>query len=137
MTSRLKETIDSVKKPLNDAYELASKQLLSGKQFVLMTDVSLRSTGYALMIDDKEDQKNQSKRRTDAFVAVRSKFISLAQLKTSVYSKHFLAMQMAFLEPAHILWERTKPTIVLTGKERIRRLFQAKAIPLSLWKACD
>ena len=44
---------------------------------------------------------------------------------------------MAFLEFAHILWEATKPTIVLTDNKLSNRFFQTKAIPPALWKACD
>ena len=44
---------------------------------------------------------------------------------------------MAFLEFAHILWEATKPTIVLTDNKSVTRFFQAKAIPPALWNACD
>ena len=44
---------------------------------------------------------------------------------------------MAFLEFAHILWEATKPTIVLTDNKSVTRFFQTKAIPPSLWNACD
>ena len=44
---------------------------------------------------------------------------------------------MAFLEFAHILWEGTKPTIVLTDNKSVTRLFQTKAIPPALWNACD
>ena len=44
---------------------------------------------------------------------------------------------MAFLEFAHILWEATKPTIVLTDNKTVTRFFQTKAIPPALWNACD
>ena len=44
---------------------------------------------------------------------------------------------MAFLEFAHILWETTKPTIVLTDNKSVTRFFQTKAIPPSLWNARD
>ena len=44
---------------------------------------------------------------------------------------------MAFLEFAHILWEISKSTIVLTENESVTRFFQTKAIPPSLWNACD
>ena len=44
---------------------------------------------------------------------------------------------MAFPEFAHILWEATKPTIVLTDNKSITRFFQTKAIPPALWNACD
>ena len=44
---------------------------------------------------------------------------------------------MAFLEFAHISWEATKPTIVLTDNKSVTRFFQTKAIPPTLWNACD
>ena len=136
-TSDLKKTFDSVNKALSDACELALKQPIPGKQLVLMTDASFRSTGYALMIEDNPDQKIQSKRKTYAPVAFGSKIFSAAQLKMSIYSKEFLAIYMAFLEFAHILWEATKPTIVLTDDKSVTRFFQTKAIPPALWNACD
>ena len=102
-----------------------------------MTDASFRSAGYALMIEDNPDQKIPSKRKTYAPVAFGSKIFSPAQLKMSIYSKEFLAIYLAFLEFAHILWEATKPTIVLTDNKSVTRFFQTKAIPPALWNACD
>ena len=55
----------------------------------------------------------------------------------SINSKEFLAIYMAFLEFKHILWETTKPTIVLTDNKSVTRFFKTKAIPPSLWNACD
>ena len=89
------------------------------------------------MIEDNPNQKIQSKRKTYAPVAFGSKVFSPAQLKMSIYSKKFLAIYMAFLEFAHILWETSKPTIVLTDNKSVTRFFQTKAIPPSLWNACD
>ena len=137
ITSELKETFDSVNKTLSDACQLALKQPFPGKQLVLMTDASFRSAGYALLIEDNPDQKIQSKRKTDVAVAFGSKVFSPAQLKMSIYSKEFLAIYMAFLEFAHILWETSKPTIVLTDNKPVTRFFHTKAIPPSLWNACD
>ena len=137
ITSELKETFDSVNKALGDACELALKQPIPRKQFVLKTDASLRSADYALMIEDIPDQKIRSKRKTYAPVAFGSKLFSPAQLKMSIYSKEFLAIRMAFLEIALILWEVTKPTIVLTDNKSVTRFFQTKAIPPSLRNACD
>ena len=54
-----------------------------------------------------------------------------------MYSKGILAIYMAFHEFAHILWEATKPTIVLTDNKSVTRFFQTKAIPPTLWNACD
>ena len=137
ITLEFKETFDSVNKALNDASQHAMKQPIPGKQLVLMKYANFRSAGYALMIEDNPEQKIQSKRKTYAPVAFGSKFFSLAQLKMSVYSKEFLAVYMAFLEFAHILWEATKTTIVLTNNKSVTRFFQTKAIPPSLWNACD
>ena len=137
ITPELKETFDSVNKALSDACELALKQPIPEKQLVLMTDASFRSAGYALMIEDSPDQKIESKRKTFAPVAFGSNVFSPAQLKMSIYSKEILAIYMAFLEFAHILWEKTKPTIVLMNNKSVTRFFQTKAIPPSLWNACD
>ena len=117
ITSELKETINSVSKAFIDAWEFALKRPIPGKQFVLMTDASFRSAGYALMIEDNLDEKIQSKRKTSATMVFSSKIFSNAQLKMSLYSEDFLAIYMAFLEFAHILWEATTPTIVLTDKK--------------------
>ena len=70
-------------------------------------------------------------------MAFGSKSFSTAQLKMSMYSKELLAIFMAFLEFAHILWDATKPTIVLTDNKSVTRFFQTQAIPLALWNACD
>ena len=137
ITSELKETFPSVNKALSDACKLALRQPIPGKQLVLMTDASVRSTGYALMVEDNPDQKVQSKRKTYAPVACGSTVFSHAQLKLSTYSKEILAVYMAFLEFAHLLWEASKSTIVLTDNKSVTRFFQTKAIPPSLWSACD
>ena len=105
ITSELKQAFDSVNIALSDACQLALKQPIPGEQLVLMADASFRSAGYALMIEDNPDQKIQSKMKTYAPVAFESKVFSPAQLKISFYSKEFLAIYMAFLEFAHILWE--------------------------------
>ena len=137
ITSELKETFDSVNKALTDARDLSLKQPIPGKQLVLMTDASFRSAGYALVIEDNPDHKIQSNRKTYAPVAFGSKIFSPAQLMMSIYSKDFLAIYMAFLDFAHILWEAAKPTIVLTDNKSVTRLSQTKAFPPALWNACD
>ena len=102
-----------------------------------MTYASFRSAGCALMIEDNPDQKILSKRKTYAPMAFGSKFFSPAKLKLTIYSKEILAVYMAFLDFAHILWEATKPTIVLTDNKSVTGFFQTKAIPPALWNACD
>ena len=137
ITSELKESFDSLNKALSDACQLALKQPIPGKPLVVMTGASFRSARCALMIEDNPDQKIQSKRKLYAPVLFGSKVFSPAQLKMSIYSKEFLAIYMAFLEFAHILCETSKPTIVLTDNKSVTRFFQTKAIPPSLWNACD
>ena len=123
ITSDLKKTFDSVNKALSEACQLALKQPIPGRHLVLMTDDSFRSAGYALLIEDNPDQKIQSKRKTYAPVAFGSKNFSPAQLEMSIYSKEVLANCMVFLEFAHILWEATKPTIILTDNKSVTRFF--------------
>ena len=135
ITSELRETFDTVNDALNEASQLALKQPIPRKQLVLMTYASFKSARYALTIEDKPDQKKQPK-KTFALVAFGSKIFP-PQLKMSIYSIDFLAIYMAFHEFAHILWEASKPTIVLTDNKSVTRFFQTEAIPPSLWNASD
>ena len=138
ITSELKEIFDPVNKALCDECQLVLKQPVPGKQLLLMTDASFRRAGYALMIEDDLEQGIQSKRKTYAPVALGSKIFSPAQLKLSIYSIELLAyINMAFLEFAHIPWEASKPTIVLTDNNSVARFFQTKALPPSSWNACN
>ena len=126
ITSEVKKIFDSVNKALSDACELALKQLFPGKQLVLMAEASFRSAGYAPMIEDNPDQKIQSERETFAPAAFGSKVFSPAQRKMSLYSKEFLATYMAFREFAHILWEASKGSIVLTDNKSVTRFSRQK-----------
>ena len=137
ITSELNDTIDSVIEALSDACMLALKQPFPGNQVVLMTDASFRSAGFALMIEENDDQKIQSKRKRYAPVAFVSKIPPRAQVKMSIYSKEILANYLAFLELAHILWGATKPTTVLMYNKSVKRFLETKAIPPALWYACD
>ena len=132
LTSELKKTSDSVKIVLSEACQLTLKQPTPGKQLVLMTNASFRSAGYAVMIEDNPDQKIQSKRKTYDPEAFGAKRLSTAQLKMSIYSKEVLAIYMAFLEFAHIMWEATKRTIILADNKSITRFFKTKATPPEL-----
>ena len=136
ITSELKETFDSLNKVLSDACKIALKQPIPGKQFVVMTKASFKSAGYALMVENNSDQKIRSKLKTYPPIAFASKIFFPAQLKMLIYSKEVLGIYMAFLEFAQILWEASKPTIVLTENKSFTRFFQTKCIRPSLWKAC-
>ena len=132
-----KKTFDSVNRALIDACELALKQLLPRKQLVLITDISFRSAGHSLMVEDNPDRKKQPQRKTCGPVSFGFKTFSFAQLKNSRDSKEVLTSFMEVLEFAHILWQATKPTIVLTGNKSVTRFFQTKTFPLALWSASN
>ena len=137
ITSELKETFHSVNKAFSDACQLALKQPIPGKQLVLMTDASFRSAGYALMIQDNPDQKIQSKRKSYAPVAFGSKISSPAQLKMSIYSKEFLGNLHGTPRICTYLMGSNETNNRLDGQQTVTRFFQTKAIPPSLWNACD
>ena len=44
---------------------------------------------------------------------------------------------MASPDFAHILWKASKPIIFSTNNKSVTRFFQTKAIPPSLWNACE
>ena len=136
ITSELKKLFDSVNKALSEACELALKELIPGKQLVLMSDASFKSAGYTLMIEHRHDQKVQSEQKPYAAVAFGSKIFTPVHFKMSIHTKEFLEIYMAIFEFAHILWEATKPTIGLTSNKCVIRFFQTKAIPPALWNAC-
>ena len=89
ITLELKEKFDSVNEALTDACELSLKHTIPGKQLVLRTDASLRSAGYALMIEDNPDQKIQSRRKTYAPWHLSQKFSPLHNLRCLYTQKSF------------------------------------------------
>ena len=137
VTDELLDHYKAINAALTKACGLALKQPITGRQYVLMTDASFRASGYALMIEEENDKKLNSKKKTFAPVAFGSKVFSPAQLKMSIYCKEFLAIYHAFLEYSHILWETTLPTPVMTDNRSVTRFFLIKAIPPTLWNACD
>ena len=137
ITEELLDHYKAINAALAQACGLALKQPITGQQYVLMTDASFRASGYALMIEENNDKKINSKKKTFAPVAFGSKVFSPAQMKMSIYCKEFLAIYHAFLGSSHILWETTLPTLVMTDNRSVTRFFQTKVIPPTLWNACD
>ena len=137
ISEELVDNFKAINASIAEACGLALRQPGAGKQYVLMTDASFRASGYALMIEEFDDKKLLSKRKTFAPVAFGSRVFSPSQLKMSIYCKEFLAIYHAFLEYSHILWETTLPTLVLTDNRSVTRFFQTKTIPPALWNACD
>ena len=137
ISEELVDNFKEINDSLAEACGLALRQPLAGKQYVLMTDASFCASGYALMIEENDEKKILSKKKTFAPVAFGSRVFSPAQLKMSIYCKEFLAIYHAFLEYSHILWEATIPTLVLTDNRSVTRFFQTKTTPPALWNACD
>ena len=137
ITEELLDHYKAINAALAQACGLALKQPITGRQYVLMTDASFRASGNTLMIEGNNEKKINSKKKTFAPVAFGSRVFSPAQLRMSIYCKKFLAIYHAFLEYSHILWEATLPTLVMTDNRSVTSFFQIKAIPPTLWNACD
>ena len=137
ISEELVDNFKATNASLAEACGLALRQPIAGKQYVLMTDASFRASGYAIMIEENDNKKILSKRKTFAPVAFGSRVVFPSQLKMSIYCKEFLAIYHAFLEYSHILWETTLPTLVLTDNRSVTRFFQTKTTPPALWNACD
>ena len=117
------ENYKAINAALAEACRLALKQPITGRQYVLLMDASFHASGYALMIEEDNERKLNSKKNTFAAVAFESKVFSPAQLKMSIYYKEFLAIYHAFLEYSPILWEATLPTLVMTDTRSVTRFF--------------
>ena len=63
--------------------------------------------------------------------------LSPTHLKQSIYARDFLAVPFAFDSFAHLLWESTKPTSVLTDNRCLTGFSRTKTIPSSLWSFVD
>ena len=81
MTEELQVNYKAINAALLEAFVLALKKPITGRQYFLMTDASIRASGYALMIEKDNDKKLHSKKKTSAPVAFGSKVFSVAQLK--------------------------------------------------------
>ena len=122
---------------LDRCCQLALRQPLPGKQLDLMTDASFQAAGYAVLIEDNQNQKHTSTRKTYAPIGYGSKTYAPSQIKMSIYAKEFLAIYMAFKNFGHIFCGATKPVIIMTDSKSVTRFFQTKMIPPPLWNACD
>ena len=103
VTEELLDNYKSINAALAEACGLALKKPITRRQLVLMTDASFRASGYALMIEEDNDKKLNSEKKTFAPVAFGLKVFSPAHLKMSIYCKEFSAIYPAFLEYSYIL----------------------------------
>ena len=62
VTEELLDHYKAINAALAEACGLALKQPITGRQYVLMTDASFRASGYALMIEEENDKKLNSKK---------------------------------------------------------------------------
>ena len=85
MTHELPDNYKATNAALAEAGELALKQPITGRQYVLMTDASFRASGNALMIEEDNDRKLNSRKTIFAPVAFEAKMFSPAQLKMSIF----------------------------------------------------
>ena len=84
ISEELVDNFKEINASLSEACGLALRQPIAGKQYVLMTDASFRASGSALMIEEKDERKVHSKRKTFAPVAFGSRVFSPTQLKMSI-----------------------------------------------------
>ena len=123
ITNEIMDCFSNINKSLDNACGLWLKQPMPNRQYILMTDANFKNAGYALMIEENPEEKISSVRKTYAPVAFGSKTFSSSQINLSIYSKEFLAIYFAFMEYSHILWESTKPVVVLTDNKSVTRFF--------------
>ena len=118
ITSELKEKFDSVNKSLSDACKLALKQPILGKQFVVFSDASIRTAGYALIIGDNPDKKNSQSGKHTPLWRLAPKFSSPRNPKTPYTQMNF--------------WQSTWPFYSLhtfSGKQQSQQFFWQTKYP--------
>ena len=87
ISEELVDNFKEINASLAEACGLALRQPIAGEQYVLMTDASFRASGYALMVEENDERKLLSKRKTFAPVAFRSRVFSPAQLELTPKEK--------------------------------------------------
>ena len=60
---------------------------LKDKQFIVMSDASFTTAGYAIVIENDPNQQLQCKRQYYAPIAFRSKPLNQTKTKKSIYAK--------------------------------------------------
>ena len=83
ISEELVDNLKEINASLAEACGLALRQPIAVKQYVLVTVA--RFLCYALMIEENDERKLLSKRKTFAPVAFGSRVFSPAQLKISIY----------------------------------------------------
>ena len=137
LTDEHHQSIEVLRKDLEQACTMSLRLPKPDAQYVILTDASFYAAGYVLMIEDYITDQSGSTYKTYVPVSFGSKIFTPTYLKLSIYAKEFLAVHFAFDTFAHILWGSSKPVLVLTDNKSLTRFFQAKTIPSSLWTCVD
>ena len=137
ISEELVDNFKEINASLAEACGLALRQPIAGKQYILMTDASFRASGYALMIEENDERKILSKRKTFAPVAFGSRVFSPAQLKCPSTARNSWQSTTPSLNTAIYYGRQPIPTLVLTDNRSVTRFFQTKTTPPALWNACD
>ena len=111
---------------LDRCCQLALREPLPGKQFVLMSEASSEAAGYAVLIEDNPTQKYTSTRKTYAPIANASKIYTPSQIKMSIHANEFSAIYLAFKKFGHIFWGANKTVIIMTNSRSVTRFFSNK-----------
>ena len=95
-----------------------------------MTDANFKNAGnpHDRRERRRKDHLSQENLCTGC-IRFQNKMLSPSQIKMSIYAKEILAIYFAFMEYSHVLWESTKPVVVLTDNKSVTRFFQTKMIP--------
>ena len=71
ISEELVDNFREINASLAEACGVTLRQPIAGKQYVLVTDASFRASGYALMIEENDERKKISKKKTFVPVAFR------------------------------------------------------------------
>ena len=100
ISEELVDNFKEVNASLAEACRLALRQPIEGKQYVLIMDASFRASGYALMIEENDEQKMLSERKTFAPVAFGSRVFSPRNSRCQPTAKNFWPYIMHSLNTA-------------------------------------
>ena len=137
LTDEHHKCIETLRKDLEQACQLALKLPKANAQYVILPDASFYAGGYVLLIANYATDQSGKQYKTYDPVSFGSKIFTPTYLKLSIYAKDFLAVHFAFDNFSHIFWGRTKLVLVLTDNNSLTRFFQAKTLPSCLWKGVD
>ena len=130
------KSLDNIMKDLLKATETPLRLAKPGQQYVILCDASCYSSGFVLMIEDYEEQKD-GKKQAYAPVSYGEQLFNASQLKMSTYCKEFLTLCFALEYFSHFIWGAEKPVIILTDNRSLTSFFLSKSLHPALWNFMD